>query len=45
MAMVEGVSRYGHVLRREDGLVLGVTLELEAESERKKGMSKRTWSK
>ena len=39
------VSRYGHVLRREDGHVLRSALEFVAEDERRKGKPKRKWKR
>ena len=39
------VPWYGHVLTSEDGHVLRRTLDLEAEGQRKKERSKRTWKK
>ena len=42
LAMENIVCRYGHVLRREDGHVLRVTLDIEVGGQRKKGRLKRT---
>ena len=44
-AMANNVCWYGHVLRREDGLVLRRALDFAVEGQRKKGMPKRTWLK
>ena len=41
LAMADSVRWYGHVLRREDGLVLRKALDFEAECQRKKGRPKR----
>ena len=43
--MASSVCWYGHVLRREDGLVLRRALGFAVEDERKKGRLKRTWKK
>ena len=43
MAMENSVLWYGHLLRREDGLVLRRALDFEVEGQRKKGRLKRTW--
>ena len=40
-AMPNNVHWYGHVLRREDGLLLRMALDLMVESQRKKGRQKR----
>ena len=45
LAMVNSVHWYGHVLRREDGLILGRALDFEVEGQSKKGMPKRTWKR
>ena len=37
MAKANGVRRYGHVLRRDDGHVLRKTLEFEMKGKRKRG--------
>ena len=42
LAMANGVHWYGHVLRREDGLVLRMVLDFKVEGHRKKGSPKRT---
>ena len=42
LAKANSVRWRGHVLRREDGHVLGMALDLEVEGERKKGRLKRT---
>ena len=39
------VCWYGHVLRREDGLVSRRALDSEVEGQRKKWKPKRTWKK
>ena len=44
LAMEKSVCWHGHVLMREDGHVLRA-LDFEAEGQRKKGRSKRTWEK
>ena len=38
-----GVSWYGHVLRRDDGHVLRKALKFEVKSKRKRGRPKKTW--
>ena len=43
--MANSVLWYGHVLRREDGLVLRRALDFEVGGQRKKGRPKRTWKK
>ena len=43
MFMVNSVHWDGHVLRREDGHILGRTLDFEVEGKRKKGRPKMTW--
>ena len=45
LAMADSVSRYGHVLRSENGWVLSGALDFEVEGKRKKGRLKRTWKK
>ena len=45
LAMANIVHWHGHVLRREDSQVLRRALDLEDESQRKKGRKKRTWKK
>ena len=42
LAMVNSVHWYGHVLIREDGLLLRRTLDFEVEGQRKKG--RRKWT-
>ena len=43
LAMENSVHWYGHMSRRKDDHVLRRALDLEAEGQRKKGRSKRTW--
>ena len=43
MAKANGVSWYGHVLRRDDGHVLRKALEFEMKGKRKRGRPKKTW--
>ena len=43
--MANSVRWYGHVLRREDGLILRRALDFEVEGQRKKGRPKRMWEK
>ena len=43
--MTNGVRWFGDVLRREDGHVLRMALDLEFEGQRMKGRLKRTWKK
>ena len=43
--MANSVRWYGHVLSREDGHVLRMTLDFEVEGQRKKGRLKRTSKK
>ena len=45
LAMANIVHWYGHVLRREDGHVLGRSLDFEVEGQRKKGRPKRAWKR
>ena len=45
LAMANSARLCGHVLRREDGDVLGKALDFEVEGQRKKGRPKRTWKK
>ena len=45
LAMANNVHWYVDVWRREDGLVLRRTLDLEVEGLRKKERPKRTWTK
>ena len=45
LAMANSVCCYGHVLRREDGHILGRVLDFEVEGQRKKARLKRTWKK
>ena len=45
LATVNGVRRYGHVLRRDDNSVLRVALNLEVTGKRKRGRLKKTWKK
>ena len=41
--MANSVRWYGHVMRREDGHVLRMTLDVEAECQKMNGRLKRTW--
>ena len=43
LVMAISVYLYGHMLRREDGHVM--SLDVEVESQRKKGRPKSTWKK
>lgn len=43
MAKANGVSWYGHVLRRDDGHVLRNALEFELRGKRKPGRPKKIW--
>ena len=43
MAKANGVRRYGHVLRRDDGHVLRKALEFEVKGKRKQGQPKKSW--
>ena len=43
MAKANGVSWYGHVLRRDDGHVLRKALEFEMKGKKKRGRPKKTW--
>ena len=43
MAMADSVRWYGHVLRREDGHVLGRAVDFVVEGQRKKGKPRMTW--
>ena len=43
LTMANSVRWYGHVLRREDGHVIRMALDIEVESHRKKGRPKRMW--
>ena len=45
LAMVNSVRWYGHVLRREDGVVLRRALDIEVEGQRRKWRLKRIWKK
>ena len=45
LVMANSVHWYGHVLRREDGLIIRRALDFEVEGQRKKGRLKRTWEK
>ena len=45
LATANGVSWYGHVLRRDDDSVLRVALNLEVTGKRKRGRPKKTWKK
>ena len=45
LVMANSVLGYGHVLRREDSHMLRRALDFEAEGQRKKERSKRTWKK
>ena len=42
MEKANGVRRYGHVLRRDDGHVLRKALEFEVKSKEKRGRPKKT---
>ena len=42
LAMASSFPWYGHVLRKDDGLVLRRALDFEVEGQRKKGRLKRT---
>ena len=43
LAMANSVHWYGHVLRREDGHVLRMALDLEVEAQRLKWRKMKTW--
>ena len=43
MAKANGVRWYGHVLRRDDGLVLRKVLEFEVRGKRKPGQPMKSW--
>ena len=43
MAKANGVTWYGHVLRRDHGHVLRKALEFEVKGKRKRGRPKKTW--
>ena len=45
LATANEVRWYGHVLRRDDGSVLRVALNLEVSGKRKRGRPKKTWKK
>ena len=45
LATANGVRWYGHVLRRDDDIVLRVALNLEVSGKRKRGRPKKTWKK
>ena len=45
LATANGVRWYGHVLRRNDNIVLRVALDLEVSGKRKCGQLKKTWKK
>ena len=45
LAMANSARWYGHVLRRDDGHVMGRTLDFEVEGQRKKGRTKSSWKK
>ena len=45
LAMANNVCWHGHLLRREDGLILRRVLDFEVESQWKKGRPKRIWMK
>ena len=45
LATANGVRWYGHVLRKDDGSVLRVALNLEVSGKRKRGRPKKTWKK
>ena len=42
---MNGVKWCGHVLRRDDGSVLRIALDLEVSGKRKRGRPKKTWKK
>ena len=43
MQKANGVRWYGHVLSRDDGLVLRKALEIEVKGKRKRGRPKKPW--
>ena len=45
LALANSVRWFGHILRREDGHVLGRALDFEVEGCRRRGRPKRTWKK
>ena len=45
LTISNSVHRYGHVLRRGDGVVLRRTLDIEVEGQREKERVKRTWER
>ena len=45
LTMINSVCWKDHVLRRDDGLVLRMTLDFEVEGQRKKGRLKKIWKK
>ena len=45
LAMANRLHRHSHVLMREDGYIMGISLDFEVEGQRKKGRPKRTWKK
>ena len=45
LATANGVRWYGHVLRKDDGSVLRVALDLVVSGKRKRGRPKKTWKK
>ena len=45
LALANSMCWFGHVLRREDGHVLGRALDFEVEGCRRRGRPKRTWKK
>ena len=45
LATANGVTWYGHVLRKHDDSVLRVALNLKVSGKRKRGRPKKTWKK
>ena len=45
LAMAHTVHWFGHILRREDGVILRRALDLEVDGQRTKGRLRRTWKK
>ena len=45
LATVNGVTWYGHVLRRDDDNILRVALNLLVSGKRKRGRPKKTWKR
>ena len=43
LAIANGVRWYGHVLRKDNGSVLKVALDLEVSGNRKRRRKKKTW--